>query len=223
MRASKWDRAWALGRRASRETWGALLPALVGTLLFFLLPKDTRSQAAQADRVPARAKGEAAELCGAWHRGSGETVPLDLSRVKRAYQALKDRLAQTLDTPRPEVAKLEKKPYDAGLPACREDGVRTVPLPRELGIRFRGRLLYFVSVGALGHLALPPEVEKDPGAQILVVRAGSLGDLPEIAKELGRPVGLGTREFAKSLGVRCANTWLRISEKGDALELHESR
>lgn len=220
MQANSELHALALGRRLAREAWGALLPAAIGLSLFLLLPRDTRSQ---AEAPGARAKGDPAALCGGWHRGTGETVPLDLARVKRAYLDLKNRLARTLEAPRPEVAIDLKKPYDVGLPACREDRVRTEPLSRDLGTRFRGRALYFAAVSAAGRLALPPEVERDPRIEILVLRAGSLGDLPGIATSLGRPVGLGTAEFAKALGVRCVNTWIKISEKGDALELHESR
>jgi hypothetical protein len=217
---SKEPRALLLGRRLVREAWGALLPAAVGIGLLLLLPRDSRSQ---AEAPGARPKSEPAALCGAWHRGSGETVELDLARVKRAYQDLKNRLARTLDAQRPELVTLLKKPYDAGLPACREDRVRTEPLSSEKGARFRGRTLYFAAVPASGQLTLPPEIEMDPGAEILVLRAGSLGDLPKIANTLGRPVGLGTAEFAKALGVRCVNTWIKISEKGDVIDLHEVR
>ena len=109
-----------------------------------------------------------------------------------------------------------------GLPACRGDATRTQGLPAALTSRFPGKLLYFVSASDLGRLRLPPEIEKNPGAEILVVRANHLSDLPEIARRLGRPVSLGTAEFAKALGVRCGNTWVKISEKGEGCELHES-
>jgi hypothetical protein len=216
----KESRAPLLGRSLVREAWAVLLPAAIGVGLFLFLPRDSRSQ---AEAPGARPKGDPAVLCGGWHRGTGETVPLDLERVKRAYQGLKTRLARTLEAPRPGATIDLKKPYDTGLPACREDRVRTEPLSREFGTRFRGRALYFAAVPAPGRLALPSEVEQDSRVEILVLRAGSLGDLPKIANALGRPIGLGTAEFAKALGVRCVNTWIKISEKGDAVDLHEVR
>ena len=83
--------------------------------------------------------------------------------------------------------------------------------------------MVFIAAPDPARVELPPEVEKDPAAEILVVRLKHLADLSEIARRLGRPVSLGTAEFAKSLGVRCSSTWVKLSEKGDALELYESR
>jgi len=211
--------AQSIARRLVRELWGTLLPAVLALGLFVLLPKDSRSQ---VETSPPRPGQEAAPLCGEWHRGAGESVPLDLARVKAAYASLKNRLTRALSERDLETAVDLAKPYDTGLPACREDDVRTEPLPVEKGARFRGQALYFVSLPERGSLTLPPLVESDKATQILVLRARSLGDLPGLSKELGRPVHLATREFAKALGVRCANTWLKISEKGDAVEIHES-
>lgn len=208
------------GRSLVREAWGTLLPGVLAVALFLILPRDSRSQTA-----PARpgASSPAAALCGAWHRGSGESVPLDLGRVKRAYSDLRARLAQSLDARDREPAAQADRPYDAGLPACRSEEDRTLPLDPEKGRQVRGRTFYFLAVTDPARAQLPLEVEKDPAVQVLVVRARSLANLPEITRRLGRSVSLGSADFAKALGVRCSNTVVKISEKGDAIVLHESR
>jgi hypothetical protein len=196
------------------------LPAALAVGLFLLIPSDSRSQ---AESSKARSKPEDAVLCDTWHRGSGETVPLDLARVKRAYDGLKARLTRALEGENQQPAVDLRKPYDAGLPACGGDSTRTAKLPVERGNRVRGRAFYFAAVGDPGRLVLPSEVERDPSVQVLILKTRSLGDLPELAKRFGRPVSLTGAEFAKSLGVRCANTWVKVSEKGDELEIRESR
>jgi len=210
------------GRHLLREVIGIGLPALLAGGLFAALPTDSRSQ---GERAETPKKTESAPLCDEWHRGSGATSPLDLDEVKRAYADLKTRVAKSLDGARavaqPDLPD-KNRSYDAGLPACRGEATRTQALPAALASRFPGKLLYFVSASDLGRLRLPPEIEGNPAAEILIVRASHLADLPEIARRLGRPVSLGTAEFAKALGVRCANTWLRISEKGEGCELHEA-
>jgi hypothetical protein len=206
-------------RRLLREALGISLPALLAAGLFFALPAVSRSQ---GDRGQAPKKTEAVSLCDQWHRGSGATTPLDLDLIKRAYADLKTRVAKSLDRLNPAPTPGLDRSYDAGLPACRGAATRTEALPPAQASRFRGKLLYFVAAADLGRLPLPPEIEGSPSAEILLVQARRLTDLPEIARRLGRPVSLGTAEFAKALGVRCANTWLKISEKGEGSELHEA-
>ena len=206
-------------RRLLREIGGLGLPALLAAGLFCALPADSRSQ---GDQAAATKKTESAPLCDQWHRGSGASSPLDLDGIKRAYADLRTRLAKSLGgaiaVPKPDLGR----PYDAGLPACRLEATRTQALPPAQASRFPGKRIYFVTAADPGRLRLPPEIEADPGAEIMVTGARRLSDLPEIARRLGRPVSLGTAEFAKALGVRCANTWLRISEKGEGSELHEA-
>ena len=209
-----------LSTRLAREALGTILPAALAIGLFLIVPSDSRSQ---AESSQARSKPEDAVLCDTWHRGSGETVPLDLARVKRAYEGLKSRVSRTLETESPEAAVDLRKPYDVGLPACRGEATRTAKVPVERGARVRGRTFYFASVGDPARFVLPPEVERDPSVQVLILRTRSLGDLPEIARRFGRPISLAGAEFAKALEVRCANTWVKFSEKGDEIEIRESR
>lgn len=197
-----------------------LLPAALAVGLFLFVPGDSRSQAVSAQAHP---KPEDAVLCETWHRGSGETVPLDRARVKRAYEGLKTRVTQALDAQTAVPALDLRKPYDAGLPACTGDATRTAKVPVEKGSRVRGRAFYFASVGDPARFTLPPEVERDPSIQILIVRTRSLGDLPELVKRLGRPISLAGAELAKSMGVQCANSLIKFRESGDESEIREVR
>jgi hypothetical protein len=203
-----------------RELSRLVVPGLAAAGLLFALPGDGGSQ---GEPKGASTKSEPAPLCGEWHRGAGETTALDLGEIRRAHADLKSRVARSLDRAGGAPPLDLARPYDAGLPACREEAVRLESLSPAQGSRFRGRTLYFRSASDLARLSLPPEVGRIPEAEILIVQARSLKDLPEIAHRLGRPVSLASASFARALGVRCANTWLRISEKGDGIELHESR
>lgn len=219
MRSTKPNRP---GLRAGivREAVGTLLPAVLAVGLFLLVPTDSRSQAESAQN---RGKPEDATLCETWHRGSGETVPLDLARVKAAYRDLKSRVTRAVDAQNASPAVDLRKPYDSGLPACSGEDTRTASMPLEKGARVKGRVFYFAAVGDPARFALPPEVDRDPAVQVLILKTRSLGDLPEIAKRFGRPISLGSADFAKAMGVRCANSWVKFSEKGDEIQIRESR
>jgi hypothetical protein len=213
-------RAPFLLRTVIRELLVVAVPALLAAGVLGALPGESRSQGEERTRVP---EGEVARPCGEWHRGAGDSSPLDLASVKREYAALRDKVARSLDRLKADAAADLARPFDSKLPACAGEATRTETLEQGKGARLRGRLLYFVAVPDPGRLRLPPEVAADPGAQILVVRTPAMKDLPEIASALGRPITLGSADLARALGVRCANTWLKVSEKGDAVELHESR
>ncbi|HLY11315.1 MAG TPA: hypothetical protein VKW04_18580 [Planctomycetota bacterium] len=207
-------RAW--GRHLSR---GAV-PVLLAAALFALLPRESRSREPELASGP---DGDIAKPCGEWHRGAGVSAPLDLASVKRAYAALRDRVATSLDRLKEEASFGLDGPFDTGLPACTGEAIRTERLSEANAGGLRGKRLYFVAVPDSARLALPPDVARDPRALVLVVRARSLRDLPDLARAAGRPISLGSAGLAKALGVRCANTWLQVSEKGDTLELHETR
>lgn len=219
MKSTKPNRP-GLGAGFVREAAGTLLPAALAVGLFLLVPADSRSQAESAQT---RGKPEDAALCETWHRASGETVPLDLARVKAAYRDLKSRVTRAVDAQDASPAVDLRKPYDSGLRACAGEDTRTASVPLEKGGRVKGRAFYFAAVGDPARFELPPEVERDPAVQVLILKARSLGDLPEIAKRFGRPISLGSADFAKAVGVRCANSWVKFSEKGDEIQIRESR
>lgn len=207
-------------RAVLQELAGIGLPGLLAAGLFFVLPRESRSQ---GDQVGVKERAETAPLCGEWHRGAGESRALDLGGVKRAYLAIKSRVTEALDRNASQAVAELDRPYDAGLPACRGDATRTEPLDPAKGARFKGKVLYFVRASDLDRLEFPAEIHENPHLEILIVRTRTLKDLPEIARRLGRPVSLASAEFPKALGVRCSNTWLKITEKGDGIELHETR
>lgn len=204
----------------AREAAGMILPACVAATLFFALPREGGSQ---GERPASPQPAPIAPTCGQWHRGGGETSAVDLGAVKRAYQDLAAGVRRSVDHLAVDVSKDLDRPYDSGIPACRADASRTQPLGRDQVARLRGRIFYFASAIDPDAFVLPLEIEKDPRAEILILRARALKDIPEISRRLGRPVSLGSAEFAKALGVRCSNTWLKVAEKSDGLDLHESR
>jgi len=197
---------------------GALSPGVLGIALFLVhgVSAETRG-----DEKAAREGGSIPPLCDGWHRGGGETCPVDLERLERGYRAYKEGL--TLSMNRSVEAKLASLPkaYDAGLPACRERQVRRLPaasaIPREL----RERQLWFFDARGRGQLRMPPEVEADPGALLFVLAAEKLSDLGDLAKEFRREMTLAPRKFAESLGVRCAGSRVVVGKDGE-LEIYEN-
>ena len=207
------------GRPSSRGMSG-ILAALAVLALLALLSREVRPEGDPA--LPTGAS-EPARLCGRRHPGGGESVRVDLGAVREALGDLEVRLGRAFQTPAKKAAVELDAPADAGLPACRGESVRTLRLAEGTLSRLRGSVLLFTEVQDPQRLELPREIAENPRAQILILRARKLGDLPRIAERLGRPVSLGSAELARTLGVRCATTWIRVSEKGDELELHESR
>lgn len=204
----------------TREIWGILLPACVAAALFFLVPREGGTQGER--RVPDPKEAPAAP-CETWHRGGGETSTVDLAAVKRAYKDLAAQVTRSVDRLAIDVSNQFEQPYDAGLPACRGQAVRAGSLPVDQGSRFRGRVLYFAVAPTPETFALPPEIDADPRAEILILQTRKLKHVAELSKRIKRPVSLASAELARTLGVTCANTWVKISEKGDGLELHEGR
>jgi hypothetical protein len=208
------------GRRGSRRAC-ALLAAPLAVLFLGLLSREGSSE---GDPPGPPARPDLARLCGRRHPGGGESSSLDLGAVRKAYRDLEGQLGKSFERKGPESALSLDRPYDAGLPACRSGSVRTRVLASGEASQLRGRVLYFTEIPGAGRpLELPGEIAKNRGAEILVLRARSLESLPKIAETLGRPVSLAGAEFARALGVRCTNTWVQVSEKGDELELHEGR
>ena len=203
-----------------REGVGMALPACVVAVLLFVTPKEGGTQG-ERHRPPGEPKPD--QPCGVWHRGGGETSGVDLAAVKKAYNDLADDVARSLRGIAPRGAEQMERRFDAGIPACRGTGIRTTPLSPERAARFRGKLLYFVDAPTPESVTLPTEVERDPRAEILILRTNKLKHVAELSRLVGKPVSLAGAGFARSLGVTCSNTWVKLTEKGDGLELHEGR
>ncbi len=130
------------------------------------------------------------------HSGAGEARPVSLAAVRRAQEAVRDRLA--LAAGRAARVSLET-PYASGLPSCAGRRVRAVRarVPRELV----GRTIAFAAA------------ERMPAADLRV--ATSAGSLAEL-----RADALADPALAGRLGVRCAPTLVRVRSE-EELELVE--
>lgn len=202
-----------------REGWAMASPAGLALLLLFIcrpsaasLPQDVRMK---PDPAP--------PLCRHHHPDRGQSQPIDLRRVERRYTKLRADLKRSLGRAGVEFSRRLKAGHDLALPACRRRSVRKIVLPEPVPRGLRRRLFYFASVPPSGPLHLPPEVASDRRAEILIVKVGRRGSLGELSRSLKRRVNLASRDVARALGVRCANTMVEIKEKGNVLVLHEGR
>jgi len=161
-------------------------------------------------------------VCSAWHRGQGDSHPIDLGRMNRSYEDLKARLSWTLQrSVEKEMERVSQKNYDAGLPACRRSEKRSFrpegTMPREL----LGKTLWFTPIEGRSPTALPALIKDDPGAILFATRVEKLEVLAEASKELGRSVTLAPRDLAQALGVRCGPAVVVISKNGE-VEIREN-
>ena len=210
---------WSAGRRDIRPCFGVL----GGVAVLFLLTLVPRVCRSEGDPPVPQDPADPAPRCGRPHPAGGDRVPVDLGAVRKASRDLEDRLGKSLKVQAERAVTELPSSFDAGLPACRGGVDRMERLAEGKASRLRGRVLVFLDGKDPERVELPPEIAGNPRAEILLLRVTRLGDLPRISGRLGRPVGLGSPELAKALGVRCASTWLCVSEKGDELELHERR
>lgn len=167
-------------------------------------------------------EAEAPPVCSTWHRGQGESHPIDLGRLKRSYEDLKARLSRSLITSlQEELLVVAPKGYDAGLPACRRRDVwrfrPNVQLPSEL----LGKKLWFTEIKVGTRPTLPDLVRSDPGAIVFALKTDTLEALADASKALGRSVSLASKDLASALGVRCGPALVSISNEGE-VEIHEN-
>ena len=161
-------------------------------------------------------------VCSGWHRGQGESHPIDLGRMKRSYEELKTRLSRSVaGSMKKEMEAIALKGYDAGLPACRRSDRRSFLPEGSVPPDFLGKKLWFTEIKAGKRLVVPHDLRDDPGAIIFATRAEKLEVLADASKALSRPVSLAPREFPQALGVRCVPAVVIISQTGE-VEIHES-
>jgi hypothetical protein len=159
-------------------------------------------------------------LCDGWHRGTGRTEPVDLGAVRKAYDDLRRRMAANIKRIGTDAAGILDRPHRSGLQACRAKSVRVENLNLPDAARLKGLTLAFIALRDAA-LRLPDEVRDDPRALVFILDCPSIRDLGEISKSLGKPVYLAEASFARALGIRCTDSWARISAKGDTVEIHE--
>lgn len=160
-------------------------------------------------------------LCEGWHKGSGGTDPIDLAEVRRAYRDLKARFDRGVAQAPKDLEAFLDRPHRTDLPACGAAGSRQERLKDGSPPGLAGRALYFATLDDPRAFRMPREVKDQEGCVILLLGAQKVADVGKLAEQVGRPVYLVGADFAKALHVRCAGTLVRVSEKGDAVELHE--
>lgn len=165
---------------------------------------------------------EAPPVCSAWHRGQGDSHPIDLGRMKRRYEDLKSRLSRSLlRSVQKEMERVSLKNYDVGLPTCRRSEKRSFrpegTMPREL----LGKKLWFTEIKLGTRPTIPDLVRIDPAAVVFALKADKIDALAEASKALGRPVSLAPHDLAQALGVRCGPALAVISNEGE-VEIHEN-
>ena len=110
--------------------------------------------------------------------------------------------------------------HDAKHPACRRAGSRTIQFPQPLPGRARGATFYFIRIPKRGLPRIVPRTLPRRSA-VFALNAGSAGELARVSKGLGVRISLANREFARALGVRCADTRVVVSRDGRTAALYE--
>lgn len=189
---------------------GGTVLLLAGTILAGTLPDDGKEA---AESLPA--------LCDGWHKSGGGTDPIDLGEVERACRGLKSAFERGVAQAPKDFEAFLSRPHRVGLPACRGSGYREEKLKVDAPPGLAGRLLYFASLTDPGSFRVPREILDAEGSVILLLDAKRTADIGKLAGRIGKPVYLASADLARALGVRCSGTLVRISEKGDTLELRE--
>jgi hypothetical protein len=98
---------------------------------------------------------------------------------------------------------------------------RTARLEETVPVRYRKRTLYFVRAVQSGArpAILPRPLPQ--AAEVFVVEADRLAEVSALARTLGRRVTLATAEFARAVGVRCADSRVTFSEDGTSALVYE--
>lgn len=159
--------------------------------------------------------------CERWHRGAGETTPLDLAAVRKAYANLASKLDHSFAKARTELPDLLERPHRTTLPRCESRTSRTLKLKEEIGSRLSGAHFYFGWLGSPDRFLLPRAIAEDPEAFIHLLACERLTEAGELSRRLKRPVHLAAEDFARALGVRCAGSRVRVSANGEEVEIHE--
>jgi hypothetical protein len=200
------------------EACGFALPGLAALLLLVAVGSVARSAAESNPTSPAE---EPARRCGAVHDSRGESSPLDLEALARGYAALKSKLTFSLRESKFDPEKAIDQAFDLGVPACRGRSERRVPLKEPVPSNYRTSRLYFTRLGSRAPTSLPEAVLQNPETEVLLVSAESLRSVAGMSRELGKRVTLASPKLLEVLGIRCANTMVTFTEKGDEAILAE--
>ena len=216
MREGATDRA-GLARRLALEAAGILGPAFLAVLTLLLFRAPGASHAGEP-----RPREEPVPLSWKTHPDRGETRALDLPLLRGRYGELKRALEASFDRPQIDPSRMLEEPYDAGLPACTRRGERQETFARPVPPGLRGRRLYFLRAPDPSRVSLPEELARGPAPEVFLLSAPRVRDVALVSKNLRMSVSLAGADFARSLGVRCASTWLLIREDGNGAFLVEN-
>ncbi len=208
----------AAKRSPGRQSIQSVPQGLVGlgAALFLFMAFRVLGAAGSGDEPPAP------PVCDTWHRGTGDSQPVDLERVRRGYVDLKERLSGSLRRGiEKELGSVGRQGYDLGLPACTRSGARRFRPGQGVPAELREKKLWFFRLEGEKLPALPENVSADPSVLLFAVRTDGLGALEKASKSWGRPVSLSPRGLAEALGVRCAAALISISGDGE-VEIHEN-
>jgi len=150
---------------------------------------------------------------------------VDLAAVERLYRGVARETADALTGLARHVAPREvtRIAHDTRLKSCFGARERVVTLAERVPEKFRNLDLWFVTVprGGTRPRALPDTLPA--GAEILVLRADSLEDVARLARSLDRRVSFATAEFARAVGVECADAHVTFTSDGRAAVVREVR
>lgn len=202
--------------------WNVLAMGSPVALGLGLLLLGRASQAGENQEAEEKSPLENAPLCGAWHRGSGDSQAIDLGKVEENYRRLKNDLGRSLERSVKNSFETVKGNFDSGLPACVSETRREPGRNPEVPAELRGRQLWFFSALEPARVRIPEEVRADEQALLFVLSTPKIGNLAELSKILGKHLYLAPRKLAEALGVRCANSRVVVSSDG-GIVIHESR
>lgn len=147
---------------------------------------------------------------------------IDLARIGATQAKTAEFIRASITGMRSRVEEARFSGHRAGLPACAAAGERVVALAETVPPAFRRHVLYFVRAPrGGGRPSVLPAALPEPSA-VFVLEAASLADVGALAKTLRRRVTLASAEFARAMGVRCADARVEFSADGRSARVREN-
>lgn len=194
------------------------------------------------DRTRAYAVPAAAALLAAWvlaaqaqegrpriavtHAGEAEgrgARTVDLRRFEDHHRKTADLARHAIAGLGRRVEEVKASGHRAGLPGCAARKERSVRLAEPVPAKFRNAMLYFVRARAAGIRPAIMPAALPEGATVFVLEAAALGDVALLAKTLRTRVTLSSAEFARAMGVECADARVTFSADGTTAFVQEER
>jgi|GEM_PF-5703457 len=152
--------------------------------------------------------------------GRGSRVT-DLRAMERKYKSIAEETGRKFRDFEARVTKARSIRHRSGIGACGANDERVVRLEETVPSEHRKRTLYFVHARRdVARPAILPERLLE-GAEIFVLKAESAEELSLLVKAVRRRVTLASAEFAKAVGVRCADARVTFSADGRSATVQE--